>query len=51
VQKISSDPKAVAPKVRRTAAASTGCLGCHINATAANNKTLTDHSFLFLEAK
>ena len=29
----------------------TGCLGCHINATAANGKTLTDHSFLFLEAK
>ena len=33
------------------AGGSTGCLGCHINATAANNKTLTDHSFLFLEAK
>lgn len=31
--------------------ASSGCLGCHINATAANGKTLTDHSFLFLEAK
>jgi hypothetical protein len=30
---------------------STGCLSCHINATAANGKTLTDHSFLFLEAK
>lgn len=30
---------------------STGCLACHISATAANNKTLTDHSFLFLEAK
>jgi len=30
---------------------STGCLACHINATAANGKTLTDHSFLFLEAK
>jgi hypothetical protein len=29
----------------------TGCLGCHINATAKNGKTLTDHSFLFLEAK
>ena len=29
----------------------TGCLGCHLNATAANNKTTTDHSFLFLEAK
>lgn len=31
--------------------ASTGCLACHKNATAANNKTFTDHSFLFLEAK
>ena len=30
---------------------STGCLACHIDATAANGKTLTDHSFLFLEAK
>jgi len=30
---------------------STGCLGCHVDATAANGKTLTDHSFLFLEAK
>jgi hypothetical protein len=30
---------------------STGCLACHINATAANNKTVTDHSFLFLEAQ
>ncbi|MFL6260432.1 MAG: hypothetical protein ACJ76Y_12025 [Thermoanaerobaculia bacterium] len=30
---------------------STGCLGCHIDAKAANNKTVTDHSFLFLEAK
>jgi hypothetical protein len=29
----------------------TGCLGCHINTTAANGKTTTDHSFLFLEAK
>jgi hypothetical protein len=30
----------------------TGCLACHANATAANkNKTVTDHSFLFLEAK
>jgi hypothetical protein len=29
----------------------TGCLGCHLNATAANKKTTTDHSFLFLEAK
>jgi hypothetical protein len=28
-----------------------GCLGCHINATAANGATLTDHSFLFLEAQ
>ena len=28
-----------------------GCLGCHLNATAANGATLTDHSFLFLEAK
>jgi hypothetical protein len=31
--------------------ASTGCLACHINATAANGTTVTDHSFLFLEAK
>lgn len=32
--------------------ASTGCLACHINATAANKrKTVTDHSFLFLEAQ
>jgi hypothetical protein len=30
---------------------STGCLACHIDAKAANNKTVTDHSFLFLEAK
>ncbi|MFZ0846242.1 MAG: hypothetical protein WAM62_10650 [Pseudolabrys sp.] len=30
---------------------STGCLACHKGATAANGKTLTDHSFLFLEAK
>jgi hypothetical protein len=30
---------------------STGCLACHINATAANNTTITDHSFLFLEAQ
>jgi hypothetical protein len=30
---------------------STGCLGCHVNATAANRTTVTDHSFLFLEAK
>lgn len=29
----------------------TGCLTCHMNATAANGKTNTDHSFLFLEAK
>jgi len=29
----------------------TGCLACHIDAKAANNKTVTDHSFLFLEAK
>jgi hypothetical protein len=29
----------------------TGCLACHLNATAANKKTNTDHSFLFLEAK
>jgi hypothetical protein len=29
----------------------TGCLACHANATAANKKTVTDHSFLFLEAK
>ena len=28
-----------------------GCLGCHLNATTANGATLTDHSFLFLEAK
>jgi len=28
-----------------------GCLGCHLNATAANGTTITDHSFLFLEAK
>jgi hypothetical protein len=28
-----------------------GCLGCHINATAANGTTVTDHSFLFLEAQ
>ena len=31
--------------------ASTGCLACHKNATAANNTTFTDHSFLFLEAQ
>lgn len=30
---------------------STGCLACHINATAANGRTLTDRSFLFLEAQ
>ena len=29
----------------------TGCLACHLHATAANNTTVTDHSFLFLEAK
>jgi len=29
----------------------TGCLACHNTATAANGKTLTDKSFLFLEAK
>jgi hypothetical protein len=29
----------------------TGCLACHLNATAANRTTVTDHSFLFLEAK
>jgi len=29
----------------------TGCLACHANARAVNNKTVTDHSFLFLEAK
>ena len=29
----------------------TGCLACHINATAANNTTTTDHSFMFLEAQ
>lgn len=28
-----------------------GCLGCHLNATAANGTTVTDHSFLFLEAQ
>jgi hypothetical protein len=28
-----------------------GCLGCHIDATTANGKVVTDHSFLFLEAK
>ena len=28
-----------------------GCLGCHLNATAANGTTITDHSFLFLEAQ
>jgi hypothetical protein len=28
-----------------------GCLGCHINATAGNGTTVTDHSFLFLEAQ
>ncbi len=33
------------------AAPPSGCLGCHINATAANGTTLTDHSFLFLEAQ
>ncbi len=31
---------------------STGCLACHIDATAGNTKkTVTDHSFLFLEAQ
>lgn len=29
----------------------TGCLACHTNATAKNNTTVTDHSFLFLEAQ
>lgn len=29
----------------------TGCLACHTNATAANGTTVTDHSFLFLEAQ
>jgi hypothetical protein len=29
----------------------TGCLACHANARAVNNRTVTDHSFLFLEAK
>ncbi|HJW93675.1 MAG TPA: hypothetical protein VJ901_08660 [Thermoanaerobaculia bacterium] len=29
----------------------TGCLTCHLDAKAANKKTTTDHSFLFLEAK
>jgi hypothetical protein len=32
-------------------AAATGCLACHLNATAKNGKTITDHSFLFLEAQ
>ena len=30
---------------------STGCFACHLNTTAKNGKTNTDHSFLFLEAK
>jgi hypothetical protein len=40
-------------KAKRTGRAlpATGCLACHIDATAANGKTLTDPSFLFLEAK
>jgi hypothetical protein len=45
VQNVSVPPKP--PAVTPT----TGCLACHINATAANGKTLTDHSFLFLEAQ
>jgi hypothetical protein len=28
-----------------------GCLGCHIDATTASGNTVTDHSFLFLEAQ
>jgi hypothetical protein len=35
----------------KTKPPSTGCLACHIDATAKNNKTTTDHSFLFLEAQ
>jgi hypothetical protein len=30
---------------------STGCLACHKDATAENRKTLTDHSFMFLQAQ
>ena len=41
-------PKPGAPAFGPTP--STGCLACHINATAANGTTFTDHSFLFLEA-
>jgi hypothetical protein len=33
------------------ATAPSGCLGCHLNARAANKKTVTDRSFLFLEAQ
>jgi hypothetical protein len=39
------------PAVGASATQSTGCLACHINATAKNGKTVTDHSFLFLEAQ
>ena len=36
----------------KTPAGGEGCLACHLNATANNKiKTVTDHSFLFLEAK
>lgn len=45
VQKVSN-------KVKPPNKPSTGCLACHIGATAANpRKTVTDHSFLFLEAQ
>jgi hypothetical protein len=43
--------KAVQRKPWKGKFPSTGCLACHINATAANNTTITDHSFLFLEAQ
>ena len=43
VQQVSSQGKTRNP--------ATGCLACHINATAANNTTTTDHSFMFLEAQ
>jgi len=46
VQKVHNTPK---PPNK---VPSTGCLACHIDATAANQrKTVTDHSFLFLEAQ
>ena len=35
----------------RHATTERGCLACHVNATANNNTTLTDRSFMFLEVQ